>query len=72
MRWRDPALKALLSHAPVTTGDEALGVPIGTGEGVVTMSTLAGCLRGSLWTPVRGAETCDTSLMYTIMKQEEL
>lgn len=72
MRWRGPALKALLSRAPVTTGDEALGVQIGTGEAVAIILTLAECLHGSLWTPARGAETCDTSLMYTIMRLGEL
>lgn len=48
MRWRGPVLKALLSRAPVTTGDEGLGVQTGTGEAVATMSTLGGCLHGSL------------------------
>lgn len=72
MRWHGPVLKALSSHAPVTTGDEGLGVQIGTGEVVATTSTLAGCLHESLWTQVRGAETSDTSLTYTIMRQGEL
>lgn len=72
MLWHGRVLKVLSSHAPVTTGDEDPGDRTGTGEVVATMSTLAGCLHESLWTPARGAGTCDTSSTYTIMRQGEL
>lgn len=71
MLWPAPAQKGPLSLAHVIIDAEVPEGQTGTGGAAVTTWSLVGCLAASLWTPVRGAETCATLQTCTTTRPAE-